>query len=394
MNLPCKIVQDLLPVYVENACSSESRAAVEEHLAGCSACRDILAGIYAAEALPEPPAPEPGEQVVVKSFRRLKRRWALSLAAMLLVTPVLLLCINQVRSRGLCFTNLDDALAARRYVQALEQGDFEAAADCMDYGNLYQEVQAVLAAPLQDPAAAYTSVQLDDRPWMAKQDLCRDYLQDDREALDLWTDLIFNGGCSIMVPENIWAQVTALQPNTAATGPDGIVTLNGTQDWAALETPWGVYYIPKGSQLADCVSADEFCALLDLVPQAIFDEALPALQVEAQARFRSNQNYYAAAAAMTQEQFIQHVRDAYIQDLKDCAAQGVSFEASGFETAYYIRESQCWQIVYGLDVTVDGQIEPGAVVLSAGKNGLSLSAMRMENDDVAEALFLGWSGAD
>lgn len=35
----CNIIQDLLPLYLDNACSKESRELVEEHLARCAACR-------------------------------------------------------------------------------------------------------------------------------------------------------------------------------------------------------------------------------------------------------------------------------------------------------------------------------------------------------------------
>lgn len=39
MSTSCHILYDLLPLYVDGACSDESRAYVEEHLAGCPACR-------------------------------------------------------------------------------------------------------------------------------------------------------------------------------------------------------------------------------------------------------------------------------------------------------------------------------------------------------------------
>ena len=35
----CNIIQDLLPLYLDNACSAESRELVEEHLEQCAACR-------------------------------------------------------------------------------------------------------------------------------------------------------------------------------------------------------------------------------------------------------------------------------------------------------------------------------------------------------------------
>ena len=41
-NLSCKMIEDILPLYVDGVCSEESRAAVEEHLAQCESCREKL----------------------------------------------------------------------------------------------------------------------------------------------------------------------------------------------------------------------------------------------------------------------------------------------------------------------------------------------------------------
>ena len=38
----CKIVQDLLPLYVENTCTADSRAYVEEHLQACPDCKALF----------------------------------------------------------------------------------------------------------------------------------------------------------------------------------------------------------------------------------------------------------------------------------------------------------------------------------------------------------------
>ncbi len=45
MKLPCKVIEDLLPIYHDGVCSEESRAIVDEHLQECEACRDILSQI-------------------------------------------------------------------------------------------------------------------------------------------------------------------------------------------------------------------------------------------------------------------------------------------------------------------------------------------------------------
>ena len=37
--IDCALAQDLMPLYTEGMLSPESREALEEHLAGCEACR-------------------------------------------------------------------------------------------------------------------------------------------------------------------------------------------------------------------------------------------------------------------------------------------------------------------------------------------------------------------
>ena len=43
MKFTCGIVEDLLPLYLEDMCSEETRAALEEHLRECPACGEKLA---------------------------------------------------------------------------------------------------------------------------------------------------------------------------------------------------------------------------------------------------------------------------------------------------------------------------------------------------------------
>lgn len=42
MNYPCSVIQDLLPLYIDEVCSQESRKLVEAHLAECTVCGQML----------------------------------------------------------------------------------------------------------------------------------------------------------------------------------------------------------------------------------------------------------------------------------------------------------------------------------------------------------------
>lgn len=53
----CKIIEDLLPLYVDDACSAESRGFVEQHLRDCEYCRTLLDEMRSMKA-EEQPAPK------------------------------------------------------------------------------------------------------------------------------------------------------------------------------------------------------------------------------------------------------------------------------------------------------------------------------------------------
>jgi len=42
MKLPCELIKDILPIYYDGVCSSESARLVEEHLTGCPECHAVL----------------------------------------------------------------------------------------------------------------------------------------------------------------------------------------------------------------------------------------------------------------------------------------------------------------------------------------------------------------
>lgn len=174
MKLPCEMIQDLLPLYEEGLCSPASCAAVEAHLQECPDCRALAENIQKLEEPLLPVQTSAEDQAVAKSFRKVHRRWRASLIAMLLVVPMLLLTINQVRSEGISFTNIDDILLVWKYVQALERGDFEKAADYMNYEALHEHMKGVL---IMDPDTyAITYPELEEEDWA--------YYYAKKEALD------------------------------------------------------------------------------------------------------------------------------------------------------------------------------------------------------------------
>lgn len=73
MKVTCDVIRDLLPVYHDEVCSPDSRAMVEEHLAGCDACRAELMAMDADISLPHPAPEMEAMKKLNKAWKRIKR---------------------------------------------------------------------------------------------------------------------------------------------------------------------------------------------------------------------------------------------------------------------------------------------------------------------------------
>lgn len=73
MNYPCKLIQDLLPLYYDGVCSVESREIIEEHLSECAECSRIFEEIREADKVSIPAAPI-HEMQKADSLKKVKRK--------------------------------------------------------------------------------------------------------------------------------------------------------------------------------------------------------------------------------------------------------------------------------------------------------------------------------
>ena len=74
MKTDCDVIRDLLPLYADDACSTASRAVVEEHLGECPDCSEMLQRLKEDEI--ETGLLEEKESVIDYAVRRFRRRSA------------------------------------------------------------------------------------------------------------------------------------------------------------------------------------------------------------------------------------------------------------------------------------------------------------------------------
>ena len=94
MNISCKVIQDLLPLYHDNVCSPETNALVEEHLQTCEACQEEFHKLEESP-LAENGKKEEAEKENVQRMKNVKKALHKKRVRVSVITAVvvLLLCI-------------------------------------------------------------------------------------------------------------------------------------------------------------------------------------------------------------------------------------------------------------------------------------------------------------
>ena len=70
--IPCEVVQDLLPSYIDGLTSDVTNKTIEDHLAGCEKCSSVLAAMKGD--VPEEPVSKPEEKAELDFLKKNRKR--------------------------------------------------------------------------------------------------------------------------------------------------------------------------------------------------------------------------------------------------------------------------------------------------------------------------------
>lgn len=138
---PCQLIEDLIPLYIEDALSEESRSIVEQHINECTDCHKLLHEYKVQEVLP-PDMPESLPKVdTFKSTVKRMRKWGLYLLLVLVIATVAVAGI----SYHLGSNSLQDLLSVKQVVSSFAKEGLELR---QDNGGLYagEEINGVVPA--------------------------------------------------------------------------------------------------------------------------------------------------------------------------------------------------------------------------------------------------------
>lgn len=343
MKIDCGIAQDLLPLYEDGVCSESSRAAVEAHLQECEVCRSIKEGV---PLIPEPELilePEEAETRKADGFKKVRRWWALSLAVIVLLVPLLSLSVNQFRGAGLCFSNLDDVWTAKRFLSHLQNGRYEKAAAMYDFGTMYQDIQSALARTPEQYCRQFAEIKIDGETWYMDEYMAKDF-RADQNALSIWHGLIYNQHHGVLIPEAALLAVAEAEEGILTRVNDEIYDCVNGQCFRLLDTPWGNFFTDESSilgwNLLDRKLSD-YGDRFTLMPEAMYQEVSSAMEAEADRAYRTIQESYAAVGEMTGKEFRDFMREKYTAQLEETFTD-VTLTGGSLSGAY--RAGEGWQI--------------------------------------------------
>ncbi len=125
MKLDCNVIQDLLPLYIDDVCSEQSRKLVEEHIKECEICQKFAGSGIITPILHIEPEKAAVEKVVKKGFKKIRNRWAISV---ILVAVVLLMAfVGWNGYKALRKTYVKEYYIGMAFMEQMQKGNYEKA---------------------------------------------------------------------------------------------------------------------------------------------------------------------------------------------------------------------------------------------------------------------------
>ena len=337
MKLKCDIVQDLMPLFEDGICSPSSRAAVENHLKTCAICRRQKETV---QKLPdqeiEPDIPE--EKRSVQSLKKVHRRWAASLLIAVLLIPLVLLTVNQVRGVCICFTNTDEILLAKKLIRLLQHGEYADAAKMYDFRLDYADILDVLDSSAEDYMPKFHQCKIGDEVWYI-DDSISSYIHLSYDTEDVWGQLIFNRYHGVLIPLEKMQSFAENEPEAVTYENDGY-TINGIT-YLPFETPWG-QFLAADTVLDGFLQSDmeliDYGYHFTLMPEEIYLDILPALQADSQNLYTATLELYSGAADMTEDEFCTYMQEKYAAELEAAFSQ-ITIKCSRYAISYRVSDT-------------------------------------------------------
>lgn len=312
--IPCHVIEDLLVLYVSDECSEETKKMVEEHLSTCEKCKSTLDTLQ-APIIPETKiSPEIHKQNMTfqKSFRKIRHRWAASLLIVALIVPLMgagFLTRNEVRGQGIAFTSMDEILASRAFLRALQEKDYEKAFRYLDIEGLYKKMTDANTRFSFDWEEEYKKVDLGGEMYYIRKEIHQSeyqmYLQS-KDVNAFWSSMMVMNSHEITyapIPKEYFEKnketVQSLINGALQVVSEGEDYVNVGYDYILEKDVEGVeYYLPAAYGSPVTFTENVMGRLAALIPASTFEEMQDSIGIEEE-KIRERTEYYQNMGFMT-----------------------------------------------------------------------------------------------
>lgn len=94
MKIKCEVINDLLPLYVDDVLSKESRELVEEHICECESCKKTLENMSGKVSLPVSPELRMDDTKPIKGLKKFITKWKRLTAAVIVLAVIAVLFLS------------------------------------------------------------------------------------------------------------------------------------------------------------------------------------------------------------------------------------------------------------------------------------------------------------
>lgn len=133
MKLPCKVIEDLLPMYFDKVCSDESTALIEKHLQDCPHCSRILSDLRTDINIPKKEVDDTKPLIKIqKNYKKMRTRWLIIIAVILTLIPIAFFVGNDYSKQVIEYSEEEAVAYTNTFMTALTEGDYKKAFSCWD----------------------------------------------------------------------------------------------------------------------------------------------------------------------------------------------------------------------------------------------------------------------
>jgi len=349
--IPCEIMKDLLPTYAAGECSDATRKAVDEHIASCATCSRSLRAMtepaVEAEATSDPARKEElGKEMTFKSgFKKIRRRWLISIICILLIIPLSglgFLGYNETRGEGYAFSNMKGLGNVDAYMKSLQKGDYEALLKYYDFEPMYREIVNQQTDDLLY-LQSYLLVEIGGAKYYVNNSRDRSEFEPYTEAgsdAEFWAQVIIENaenGQENLIPEKVFAEAAQKVGNSLG---EEIIAIDLLSEEPDSPYTYVLYYAPDGSGYYRPTINGRLAELnwmnLDYIPETIFKTYMH----DYNQKIEADREIIEAYQLLGLEENTKMVKEKYIADMKEISAQDMRVESYTIGNPY--RRFEDW----------------------------------------------------